>query len=246
MGLIKNLIITCLGEEHWNEILSWLKQVSLGSSQPLFLLMVSHNSCRIFSFNCIILIELFSRSLILLKSCLSSKICLVLLNYASLVSFLYCLSVFSCSSLSICRAVTLNPLLSNYSIAIHFGTVIGGLLYSFVGGISWFFKIPVALHRCLYICRCGYLFQTLWTNFKKGRFSPVNGAHLIMLWSWVKWCSVLNTAAHSGTGSRECLFGSGHGGLSYQDLYGPCEHPMESIVTARVVWVLSGTSRTNS
>lgn len=141
------------------------------------------------------------------------------------ISFLY-VSFCSCfifqalnflCSLSIYRTVTLSYLSGSSWISIFAGPGIGGLLYSLSGDVFlWFFTISVLLCRCVCIWR-SRLFQTLWTDFGKWRFSPTSGRdttmYCRMLALVVKGASCRDTwwPWARGAGTR-CLFGSGFWG----------------------------------
>ena len=98
-----------------------------------------------------------------------------LLNHFPPVLFLvllYCLYMFSCSSLSISGS----PFLSNQLLDV----CCIPLMESFptLTPTSPILCDPCNLHRCLCIWRNSHIFQTLWTDFNKERLSPVDGGIL--------------------------------------------------------------------
>lgn len=129
---------------------------------------------------------------------------------------LSCLFVFLCSSLSIFIKMILNYLLGNSCISFLCGSVTGDLLCSFGGfTFSWFFLIPVALHRCLYIWRTSNLFQNLWTDLSKKCLSPEAHAGCCDLRSTGAGHQVLGHVVASCWWSWY-LIGSGYWGPQYQ------------------------------
>ena len=140
---------------------------------------------------------------------------LLVLSYIVFLTLLNYLSVFYCSSLGIFGTIILNSIVVICYSFISFWLVTGSLLCTF-GEVMFpcFFLIPIALCRCLHICRCHHLFHTLWSDFHNLHLWV--GASWSVLWPWStgavhqvsEECGTSGTAGvgegHYDSGSSHC------------------------------------------
>lgn len=178
----------------------------------LFFLMMSHKSCRLFSFlfihfsfwssDCIFFTDFSSSLMILYSGCLG-----LLLKLS--IEFFHSIIIFFSSKVSVCPPLCFLVFLLNFSfcsyififlIVLYYLSVFSVTLQASVkqlilcqtvsGSPFLLGKLPEVYclsSRPLYICvplKKQSLFHTLW--FSKGRLLPVGGACLSMLWPQVQ------------------------------------------------------------